>query len=157
VRNLRDWLQVLILWTAKMVCIYFIFSQLMVTMRQLADVMKGNGTSGFLQAAVLSVPQLFSSLGGIAVRWRVVVGILPFIATMFSGYIVTLGETSGVSSSFADLAPSAPELFAGWQLMNYLVPVTVLLRMAVVCFTAVLALHAVVFGAVILTDATSKA
>lgn len=154
---LRNWLQRLILYTAKLVAILYLFRALCMALKDFAGAMKGNGTSGFLQAAFVSVPNLFSSLGGFALRWKIVAFALPTIFLGISGYIVQLNTIDNMPTDFSGLVPSNTKLGWGWSWFVYLVPIEVLFRILVTTLTAHLMMIFTVFAASIITDATSKA
>lgn len=155
--SLRNWMQRLILYTAKLIAILYLFRALCMSLKDFAFAMKGNGTSGFLQAAFVSIPNLFSSLGGFALRWKLVAFALPFIFVAMSGYIIQLNAIDDMPGDFSGLVPANEQLAWGWAWFTYLVPIEVLFRITVSALTAHLSMIFTVFAASILTDATSKA
>lgn len=157
INSLAAWTRKAVLYAAKIVAIMYLFRALMMAIKDFAAAMKGNGTSGFLQAAVISIPNLFSSLGGMAVRWKLVAFALPFIFVAVSGYIIQLNAIGDMPADLGALVPANEKLNWGWQWFTYLVPVEVLLRIVITTLTAHLAMQFTILAASTITDATSKA
>lgn len=72
-------------------------------------------TSGWLQAAVLSIPQLFSSLGGAGLRYAVLGGIVTLNYAVFSGWIIFAGTGFDLTYVYSSLGPTG-QIGFGWFL-----------------------------------------
>lgn len=155
--GLRNWVWRLFLYSTKLICIAFAFRHMLKVFADFGKAMKGNGTSGFLQAAIISVPNLASSLGGMAVRWKVAAAIVPFIFAAVVGGVAQIDSWTDMPTNLADLAPSAGVLAYGWKMVTYFIPLELMFRAVMVTMSGCVLMSLTVFGATIITDATSKA
>jgi len=157
VTGLRDWIWRMFLYLAKILSLAYSFKHLLKSFADFGNAMKGNGTSGFLQAAVISVPNLFSSLGGMAARWKVAAALIPTIYALIIAGVTQVNAVDGMPSGLADLAPSSTVVAYGWSLFKWFVPVELMFRIFMITLSGCLLMTLTVFGAAVITDATSKA
>jgi len=69
-------------------------------------------TSGWLQAAVLSIPQLFSSVAGAGLRYAVLGGIVTLNYVIFSGWVAFAGTSFDFSALYSAMGPTGQTGFA---------------------------------------------
>jgi len=157
VTGLRDWIWRMFLYLAKILSLAYSFKHLLKSFADFGVAMKGNGTSGFLQAAVVSVPNLFSSLGGMAARWKVAAALIPTIYGLIIAGVTQVNAVDDMPTGLADLAPASAAVAYGWALFKWFVPVELMFRIFMITLSGCLLMTLTVFGATVITDATSKA
>jgi len=111
-------------------------------------------TSGWLQAAVLSIPQLFTTLAGTGLRYAVVSGIVTLTFGFFSVWLTFTGYTLNLGSLVSGLGSSGQIGFA-WFLQ--FMPLSTIVSAFGVFITAVIGMTVVTITGIAVNDTIGKA
>ena len=157
IETLRVTFRTFVLFLAKLLVLFYVWKEVQETMSKLAAVAKGSGTSGFLQAALLSVPQLVTTIAGLGIRWKVVLIAIPLVAGWVSKTVLGANAIPGVVATFAALAPTDGALLIGYQMFFHVIPLAGILSLFFIGVMAVLGLRLFLIVISVIVDVTSKA
>lgn len=141
-----------ILYVAKLILIYALFRQMLHCWKGMSMAASGTSTSGWLQAAFVSMPQIVSSMAGLTGRWLIVAFAVGAVAAFGAGAMLAWGP----SVTLAGIAGGSAVAARGWTWVTAMVPVDGLFSAFTLWIVSTVAMYAMTMGAMAASDASGK-